>query len=418
MKVGTLEETLTVVGESPVVDVRGTTTQTVLTADVIATLPSSRNVFDMTKFVIGCPRARRTSAARRRTTTRRRKIHGVRGNDRGYYRDGVRIASYFGDGDAPRAYGSTGAQQEVNYETAAIPGVGCASAGSSISMVSKRRRQPASVVACFTSGTNEALQSSNLDTGAARSRRASPRAARRKRTTSIRAVGGPHRAPTSSGCSASARVLLVHVAVGEPVRPGWQSERLTSSGDSSISSRGRGSSTATTSSRCRCRTTDLRPYRRETATFVQPEAAGFNTSGRNPYNRFIVGNWMSTLRNSWLFEVGWGHDPRWRKHAYCGPKSDPNDVRAARYRAIDAVGCADARARRPDHAGMIYNVAVTRVGQWRGIHEIKCRQPGRLRRYSRSRPITLNDTILRLPRRRARFGRSRQYAGALGHQHP
>ena len=53
MKVGTIEETMTVVGESPVVDVRGTTTQTVLTADVIAVLPSSRNVFDMTKFVIG-----------------------------------------------------------------------------------------------------------------------------------------------------------------------------------------------------------------------------------------------------------------------------------------------------------------------------------------------------------------------------
>ena len=42
MRVGTLQETLTVSGETPVVDVQNARTQTVLDADVIATLPATR----------------------------------------------------------------------------------------------------------------------------------------------------------------------------------------------------------------------------------------------------------------------------------------------------------------------------------------------------------------------------------------
>ena len=99
-----LEETLTVVGESPMVDVRGSTTQTILTAEVIAALPSARNVFDMTKFVIGMSTSAPDVGGSTSHLYTATKIHGSRGSDRGYYRDGVRIAAYFGDGDAPRAY--------------------------------------------------------------------------------------------------------------------------------------------------------------------------------------------------------------------------------------------------------------------------------------------------------------------------
>ena len=42
MKVGSLEESVTVTGESPVVDVQNTRRETVLTADVIASLPGTR----------------------------------------------------------------------------------------------------------------------------------------------------------------------------------------------------------------------------------------------------------------------------------------------------------------------------------------------------------------------------------------
>ena len=49
------------------------------------------------------------------------QIHGSRGTDRSYYRDGLPASSYFGGGDAPMSYGGTGANEEVNYQTTAIP---------------------------------------------------------------------------------------------------------------------------------------------------------------------------------------------------------------------------------------------------------------------------------------------------------
>jgi hypothetical protein len=45
LRVGSLEETITVTGEAPVVDVTSTTQQRVLNAEVIDALPSARNYF-------------------------------------------------------------------------------------------------------------------------------------------------------------------------------------------------------------------------------------------------------------------------------------------------------------------------------------------------------------------------------------
>jgi hypothetical protein len=44
MKVGALEETVTVSGESPIVDVQNITTRTVMTRDVLDTIPTGRNI--------------------------------------------------------------------------------------------------------------------------------------------------------------------------------------------------------------------------------------------------------------------------------------------------------------------------------------------------------------------------------------
>jgi hypothetical protein len=51
--VGGVAETVTVTGESPLVDVRSASTQFVVTDEVINTIPSSRNLFDMGKFMVG-----------------------------------------------------------------------------------------------------------------------------------------------------------------------------------------------------------------------------------------------------------------------------------------------------------------------------------------------------------------------------
>ena len=53
LRVGALEETITVTGETPVVDVQNTTRQQVLNQDLISALPSGRNAATMAGFLPG-----------------------------------------------------------------------------------------------------------------------------------------------------------------------------------------------------------------------------------------------------------------------------------------------------------------------------------------------------------------------------
>src|SRR5262245_51902499 len=51
MRVGSLEETITVTSEAPVVDIRSTTQQRVLSSDAIDALPSARNYFGLARMI-------------------------------------------------------------------------------------------------------------------------------------------------------------------------------------------------------------------------------------------------------------------------------------------------------------------------------------------------------------------------------
>ena len=53
MRVGALEETITVTGETPIVDVQSSTRQRVMDADAISTLPTGRNMFELGVLIPG-----------------------------------------------------------------------------------------------------------------------------------------------------------------------------------------------------------------------------------------------------------------------------------------------------------------------------------------------------------------------------
>src|SRR6202008_2345480 len=53
LRIGALEETVTVTGESPIVDVQSARVQTVVDRDVIAAIPSSRNATGIQSLVPG-----------------------------------------------------------------------------------------------------------------------------------------------------------------------------------------------------------------------------------------------------------------------------------------------------------------------------------------------------------------------------
>jgi hypothetical protein len=341
----------------------------------------------MTKFVIGMSTSTPVVGGSTSHLYTATKIHGSRGNDRGYYRDGVRIAAYFGDGDAPRAYGSTGAQQEVNYETAAIP-ASVAHGGIVINMVSKDGGNRLSG-SLFASGTNDSLQSSNL-TQDLRDRGVVSTSGAKKGYDIDTAAGGPLRAD-KIWLFGSARVFSFTSLLANQVDlDGSQATDFIRrfeyfiKGTSQLSARNKLSVSMAYDG-------SYRPYRRETATFVQPEAAGFNTSGRDPYNRIIVGNWMSTLNNAWLLEVGWGHT-RVGASTVLRPEVDPND-----YARLDLVRStlsgAAVRVRGDQTTRDDYTVAMTHIGQWKGSHELKFGSQGDFGKFP-EQAYTLNDTVL------------------------
>jgi Carboxypeptidase regulatory-like domain len=53
LRVGTLEETITVTGEAPIVDVASTTQQRIISSEVIDALPSARNYFGLARMIPG-----------------------------------------------------------------------------------------------------------------------------------------------------------------------------------------------------------------------------------------------------------------------------------------------------------------------------------------------------------------------------
>lgn len=387
LKLGSLQETLTVVGDSPVIDVRSTTTQTVLTHDAIEAIPSARNVFDMTKFIIGASTATPDVGGSTSHLYTSIQIHGSRGNDRGYYRDGVRIAAYFGDGDAPRAYGATGAQQEVNYETSAIP-ASVAHGGVVINMVSRDGgNRPSGTL--IVNGTNDNFQSSNL-TQELRDRGVVSTSGAKKAYDVDSSFGGPLK-QGKMWAFGSARLLSFTSLLANQVDLsgaqavdfirrfeyfGKTTNQINASNKLMVSMNYDGS---------------YRPNRRESATFVTEEASGFNTSGRNPYNRTILGNWVSTLSNSWLLEVGWGHS-RVGASTVLQQGVDPNGFSRLDLVTNTLTGAA-IRLRADQTSRDDYNVAMTKVGSWKGSHQIKFGSQGDFGKFPEQQ-YTLNDTIL------------------------
>ncbi|MBE3135705.1 MAG: TonB-dependent receptor, partial [Acidobacteria bacterium] len=363
LKVGSLTETVTVVGGAPVVDVRGSTARAVLTADVIETIPSARNVFDMSKFVIGASTSTPDVGGSTQHLYTGIQIHGSRGSDRGYYRDGVRVAAYFGDGDAPRMHGMTGAQQEVNYESAAIP-ASVAHGGMVINMVSKDGGNRLSGTV-FASGSFPGMQSSNLD-DELRSRGVELTSGT-KQVYDVDMTAGFPLKRDKVWLFGDARIYgITTLQANQRGLDGNQAEDYNRRFDYFLK--------ATTQLNNANKLAvsmgydgNFRPQRREGATFVTDEAAGYNTGGRHPYNRAIVASWTSTRGNNWIFEAGFGY-----MRVGATTTWQPNSGPVARLDLVTSTLTGAANRVRGDKTfRQDYNVSATHVFNAGGSHQLR-----------------------------------------------
>src|SRR5438046_4814998 len=90
LKVGALEETITVTGETPIVDVQSAKTQQTVGREILGAIPTSRNVNGIQALIPGMNQATDSGNITGTLQGGAAAIHGGRGNDSRIYADGMR----------------------------------------------------------------------------------------------------------------------------------------------------------------------------------------------------------------------------------------------------------------------------------------------------------------------------------------
>lgn len=158
MKVGSLEETITVSGQSPVVDTSTAVQQQVLSRAVLDAVPTGRSVPTLGAMLPGArlalPDVGGTSGMQNRDLT----VHGSDGRDTTFMVDGMILNGLEGDGSV-QSYFNDAMFEEVSYQTSAI-NAETSAGGVRANMIPKDGGNEFKGTGFFSAG-NENLQSDN-----------------------------------------------------------------------------------------------------------------------------------------------------------------------------------------------------------------------------------------------------------------
>jgi hypothetical protein len=105
MRVGALEETITVTGETPIVDVQSVKTQQTVGKDILGSIPTSHNVNGIQALIPGMNQGTDSGNITGTLQGGAAAIHGGRGNDSRIYADGINMGwagSGGGGGNMPQ----------------------------------------------------------------------------------------------------------------------------------------------------------------------------------------------------------------------------------------------------------------------------------------------------------------------------
>lgn len=161
LKVGTLEETLTVTGESPVIDTQSSVSQSVMDRAVLDTIPTGRDVWSAGQLIAGMTTSSPDVGGSKGMQQPTLQVHGSASSDNTYQQDGVTIQHVAFSGNQTGFYYNDGDVEEVVYRTSALPAES-AYGGVQINMV-PREGGNAFKGAVFMSGATSRMQSDNAD---------------------------------------------------------------------------------------------------------------------------------------------------------------------------------------------------------------------------------------------------------------
>jgi hypothetical protein len=165
MKVGALEESVTVTGASPIVDVSNTQRTQVLNRELLDSLPTGRNYSGLAALMPGVKMSNTDVGGNQQMEQIYMRVHGSRQTDTTVQVDGMQLNSLMNDGQV-QAYYSDAANAEVSYSTSG-GGADVSAGGLKINMIPKEGGNRTSGQ-LFAGGIREAWQGDN--TGSLRSR--------------------------------------------------------------------------------------------------------------------------------------------------------------------------------------------------------------------------------------------------------
>ncbi len=157
LKVGTLEETITVTGESPIVDVQSVKVQKIIDREIIAAIPSSRNASGIQALIPGLSSGGDSGGITGGTGGSAGNIHGGRASDSRTLHDGINTG--WAGANSNAAISNVAGSQEVALTTSG--GLGEAETGGVVLNVIPRDGGNTFSGTFFMSGANGAMQGSN-----------------------------------------------------------------------------------------------------------------------------------------------------------------------------------------------------------------------------------------------------------------
>ena len=154
LRVGALEESVTVTGAAPVVDVQSTQRTHVLNRDLLDSLPTARNYSGLAALMPGVRMSNTDVGGNQQMEQIYMRVHGSRQTDTTVQVDGMQLNSLMNDGQV-QAYFSDAANAEVSYQTSGV-GADVSAGGLRINMIPKEGGNRVSGSA-FAGGINASL---------------------------------------------------------------------------------------------------------------------------------------------------------------------------------------------------------------------------------------------------------------------
>src|SRR5262245_15592443 len=159
LRVGALEESVTVTGASPVVDVQSTQRTHVLTRDLLDSLPSARNYSGLAALMPGVRMSNTDVGGNQQMEQIYMRVHGSRQTDTTVQVDGMQLNSLMNDGQV-QAYDSDASNADMSYQTSGV-GAEVSGGGLRINMIPKEGGNRVSG-SFFAGGTRESWQGDNV----------------------------------------------------------------------------------------------------------------------------------------------------------------------------------------------------------------------------------------------------------------